>query len=378
VRDADHFGPICPQTGVVADGSEPDYIFGHIEALPMSEDCLVLNLWTPAADARARPVMVWLHGRGFREGAGSEPPYHGAALARRGDVVVITVNHRLNIFGSLHLDALDDETFSGSEVAGMLDIVLALQWIRENVAAFGGDPGNVTVFGESGGGFKVGTLMAMPAARGLFHSAIVQSGPVLQVLDRERADAMALTLLERLGLDDPKALLELPMADILWAIDEAPRLNFIPVAGGPHLPQHPFHLEAAPSSIGVPLLIGSNRDEMTLFTLGDPLRGAMTREQVAERLQDSLGDHTEQVIEAYEASRPEASPWEIYIAIISDGRFRYAAKGAGRGCGRADQHADEAARRAFRPHLDAKPSVLYMTKSYPGGAHDRQDYPQLH
>lgn len=131
-----------------------------------------------------------------------------------------------------------------------------------------------------------------------------------------------MTLLERLGLDDPKALLNLPMADILGAIDEAPRLNFIPVAGGPHLPEHPFDPDAAPSSIGVPLLIGSNRDEMTLFTLGDPLRGAMTREQVAERLQDSLGDYAEQVIEAYEASRPEASPWEIYIAIISDGRFR--------------------------------------------------------
>ncbi|HEY7270891.1 MAG TPA: carboxylesterase family protein, partial [Dehalococcoidia bacterium] len=158
VREATEFGPIAPQTGALTrESAGESSTVGHIPLLPQSEDCLVLNLWTPGlSDGGKRPVMVWLHGRGFAGGAGSEGWYNGANLARRGDVVVITINHRLNVFGYLHLADIDARC-AGSGVAGMLDAVLALQWVRDNAEAFGGDPNNVTIFGESGGGRKVCT-----------------------------------------------------------------------------------------------------------------------------------------------------------------------------------------------------------------------------
>src|SRR5262245_12116379 len=174
VRDATDFGPICPQQGSLVDPALSDAnVIGTVRYLPQSEDCLVLNVWTPGLrDGRRRPVMVWLHGRGFMAGAGSEAWYDGTKLARRGDAVIVTINHRLNALGYLHLaDALGPE-FSGSGVAGMLDAVLALQWLRDSAEAFGGDPDNVTIFGESGGGAKVSTMLALPAARGLFHRAV--------------------------------------------------------------------------------------------------------------------------------------------------------------------------------------------------------------
>jgi len=161
---------------------------GFLPRLPQGEDCLVLNVWTPGPDPIARrPVMVWLHGRGYAAGAGSEGWYDGAALSRRGDVVVITLNHRLNVFGYLHLAELGGQEFAGSGVAGLLDVVLALRWVRDNARAFGGDPGRVTIFGESGGGAKVSTLMAMPCAEGLFHRAAVQSGAGLRASSPPRA-----------------------------------------------------------------------------------------------------------------------------------------------------------------------------------------------
>src|SRR5581483_3322221 len=161
-------------------------------------DCLVLNVWTPEGDGGKRPVMVWLHGRGFAAGAGSEGWYSGANLARRHDVVVVTINHRLNVFGYLHLADIGGPEFRGSGNAGMLDAVLALEWVRDNVAAFGGVPGNVTIFGESGGGRKVCTLLALPAAKGLFHRAIVQSSVTLRAVEADRATAVAERLLAKL------------------------------------------------------------------------------------------------------------------------------------------------------------------------------------
>ncbi len=153
------------------------------------EDCLFINVWTPALDGAARPVMVWLHGGGFANGSGGAAMYDGAALARRGDVVTVSVNHRLNVFGYLHLGELGGHASSGQ--AGMLDIVLVLEWLRDNIARFGGDPENVTIFGESGGGAKVAMLLAMPAASGLFHKAIIQSGPGLRAVTKEAATETA-------------------------------------------------------------------------------------------------------------------------------------------------------------------------------------------
>jgi para-nitrobenzyl esterase len=157
------------------EGAADERIMGIRRHLPPGEDCLVLNIWTQGiGDGKKRPVMVWLHGRGFASGAGSEVGYNGSELVKRGDVVIVTINHRLNVFGYLHLADIAGENFAGSGVAGMLDAVLALQWVHDTIAQFGGDPNNVTIFGESGGGAKVSTLMALPSAKGLFHRAIVQ------------------------------------------------------------------------------------------------------------------------------------------------------------------------------------------------------------
>ena len=178
-----------------------------------SEDCLVLNVWTPALnDNRRRPVMVWCHGGGFSTGSGSSPITEGEALARRGDVVVVTLNHRLNVMGFTFLEDAGGSEFAGSGDAGMLDIVHALGWVRDNISRFGGDPGNVTVFGQSGGGRKVATLLAMPAARGLFHRAIAMSGSQVRSGTRENAGRVARTVLEH---DVPPSMLCLEITESL-------------------------------------------------------------------------------------------------------------------------------------------------------------------
>ncbi len=176
-------------------------LLGPADTTPETEDCLSLNLWTPGlGDGGKRPVMVWLHGGAFAYGSGNRAVTDGANLARRGDVVVVSVNHRLNILGFLHLDDIGGARWMHSSNAGMLDIVAALRWVHDNIAAFGGDPGNVTIFGESGGGGKVSVLLAMPAAQGLFHRAIIQSGAAIRVSTRERANALAEAVLNQLGL----------------------------------------------------------------------------------------------------------------------------------------------------------------------------------
>src|SRR6266700_6970216 len=174
-------------------------ILGPPDTTPEGEDCLTLNVWTPALGGR-RPVMVWLHGGAFAYGSGNRAVTEGAKLARRGDVVVVSVNHRLNIFGFLDLAEIGGERYRHSGNAGMLDQVAALEWVRDNIAGFGGDPGNVTIFGESGGGGKVSVLLAMPAARGLFHRAVIQSGAAIRVSTRERANALAEAVLKEVGL----------------------------------------------------------------------------------------------------------------------------------------------------------------------------------
>ncbi len=216
LQDAGDFGPICPQTGVLVNEVRLQSTArsdGHQRLLPQSENCLVLNIWTSGVkDGGKRPVMVWLHGRGFASGAGSEPMYNGANLAKRGDVVVVTINHRLNVFGHLYLADIAGEAYAGSGVAGLLDAVLALEWIRANVTNFGGDASNVTIFGESGGSRKVSVLMAMPSASGLFHRAIVQSSPGLRGVPASVATEFAQRLLAKLDIkaDEIDKLQQLP------------------------------------------------------------------------------------------------------------------------------------------------------------------------
>jgi para-nitrobenzyl esterase len=339
VRDAGDFGPLCPQTGTLVDEARPYSIRrteGLLRYLPQSENCLVLNVWTPGVgDGGKRPVMVWLHGRGFAQGGGSETQYNGAALAKHGDVVVVTINHRLNVFGYLYLEDIAGEAFAGSGNAGMLDIVLALKWVRDNIETFGGDPGRVTIFGESGGGSKVAKMLAMPSAKGLFHRAIIQSGPGLRGVEAKEATDIAERLLAELGLkaNDIDKLQELPAQQLLDAVNRLPQRSsssmigtptgaimlFAPVVDGHYLPAHPFDPVAAPTAADVPLIIGTNRDESATFLAADPRRRRLTEPELRQRLAPMLGDRLDRVLSVYKRTRPEATPWDLLIAIGSEG-----------------------------------------------------------
>ena len=219
VRATMSYGPVCPQpvrAGWLSDRTA--FLYDWDDGFP-GEDCLRLNVWTPAAEDRGkRPVMVWLHGGGYEAGSSQElPSYDGENLSRRGDVVVVSINHRLNVFGYLNMAAVGGEKYARSINVGMLDIVAALQWVRDNVARFGGDPSNVTVFGQSGGGAKVSTLMAMPSAQGLFHKAIVQSGSQLHLASAEASAAQAAEVLKELQAQGvgKEQLTQLPAARLV-------------------------------------------------------------------------------------------------------------------------------------------------------------------
>jgi para-nitrobenzyl esterase len=305
--------------------------------LPQSENCLVLNVWTPGVkDGGKRPVMVWLHGRGFAEGAGSETMYNGANLAKRGDVVVVTINHRLNVFGYLYLADIAGKAYAGSGNAGMLDIILALQWVRDNIENFGGDAGRVTIFGESGGSRKVSVMMAMPAAKGLFHRAIIESSPGLRGRAPKDATDFAERLLAKLGIkaNQVDKLQQLPAQQLLDAVNSlSPQqpvpgrlmgagavMSLSPVVDGHYLPANPFDPVAAPTAANIPLIIGTNRDESALFLARDPRRRRLTEPELRERLAPLLGDRLDKILSTYKRTRPKASPWDLLIGITSEDR----------------------------------------------------------
>ena len=339
IRYAGDFGPICPQPGQLVNEDRPYPVArteGFLRFLPQSENCLVLNVWTPSvSDNEKRPVMVWLHGRGFTEGAGSETMYNGANLAKRNDLVVITINHRLNVFGFLYLEKLVGEKFAGSGMNGMLDAELALKWVRENIENFGGDPDNVTIFGESGGSRKVSVMMAMPSAEGLFHKGIVQSSPGLRGREAGAATEFADRLLSHLGIrpDEIEKLQQLPAQDLLNAVTSLPPsgtpatgrrarsiMQLGPVVDGRVLPANPFDPAAAPSAANVPIIIGTNRDENATFLAGDKRRRRLSEEELVERLKPELGDNMKRILSVYRASRPEATPWDLLVGITSEAR----------------------------------------------------------
>lgn len=335
--DATEFGALAPQAGAVAGGTETladVRTIGELPNLPLSEECLFLNVWTPGVnDGAKRPVMVWLHGRGYAAGGGSEGWYNGANLAKRGDVVVVTINHRLNVFGYLHLADID-ANFAGSGVAGMLDCVVALQWVRDNVEAFGGDPNNVTVFGESGGGSKVSTLLAMPSAQGLFHRAIIQSGPGIRGVEANDANEFAERLLAHHGIKNTELekLQMMPHEELTKSLREMPRsgngagagarggmiMRLAPVVDGSYLPRHPFDPDCAPTAVNVPVMIGTNKDEAALFLAGDPRRRRLEEHELLDRLQAQLGDRRDSILEVYRKTRPNDTPWELLIGIQSE------------------------------------------------------------
>ncbi|WP_295518308.1 carboxylesterase/lipase family protein [uncultured Stenotrophomonas sp.] len=315
IADALEFGAAAPQGG--SEG-------------PGSEDCLFLNVWTPALDARARrPVLVYIHGGGFNNGSGSDPLYDGSALCRRGDVVVVTLNHRLNTFGYLYLGALGDPRYAASGNVGQLDLVQALQWVREHAAAFGGDPGNITVFGQSGGGAKIATLMAMPAARGLFQRAWTMSGQQVTAAGPRAAAQRAAVAMDAVRVPDLAALLRLPAADLLAATRardpsrvEDSALYFGPVLDEVVLPVHPFWPQAPAQSAAIPMVIGNTRDETRAFLGNDPGNFALDWTTLPAQLekQQFVDLLPSVVIEHYRRLYPHYTASEVFFAATTAGR----------------------------------------------------------
>jgi para-nitrobenzyl esterase len=338
VRDALAWAGHAPQ---IAPGPRrPEFadLSGAPDPVPQSEDCLTLNVWTPGLDGAKRPVMAWFHGGAFSYGSANGDRQRGAALARRGDVVVVTVNQRLNVLGHLHLGDLGDTRFAQSANAGTLDMLAALEWVRDHAARFGGDPAQVTIFGVSGGGGKVSTLLAMPAARGLFHRAIVQSGSAIRLIERARAQRLAEAVLREVGVarGELDRLQALPMARLLAAMAPAQqalgaspwplfdRYNFGPMVDSALVPSHPFEPGAPAVSDHVPLVVGAMKDEMTIFLAPDDAvwHRSLTDAALEAQVAKVAGDHTKLVLDTYRKLHPGMSPAERLIAILTDSNFR--------------------------------------------------------
>ena len=319
VRDALEFGPSSPQN--------PSNLVPESMALQPAadghgtEDCLRLNVWTPSPGSGKRPVMVWYHGGGFSAGSASWPLYNGGNLAAKQDVVVVTVNHRLNVFGYLYLAELGGEKYAHSSNVGMLDIVQSLEWVRDNIAAFGGDAGNVTVFGQSGGGGKVSTLMGMPAAKGLFHRAVAQSGSLVKGVPRDRATKGAAEFMAKLGLkpNEVDKLQMLSQEQLVGAMRGLRGLQLSPVTDGRTLPADPFDPAASELSANVPFMVGSTETEVTwnVNTNFDPLDDAALHNRIKEtgRLDDAAAD---KLIAVYKKGRPKASNLDLFFIMSTD------------------------------------------------------------
>src|SRR5436309_1315725 len=340
IRSSMYYGPTCPQAprmGWLND--ENAFLFQWDDGQP-GEDCLRVNVWTPGNDNRKRPVMVWLHGGGWAAGSGQEQPaYNGENLSRRGDIVLVSLNHRLNMLGYVDLSAYG-EKYAGSANAGVVDLVAALEWVRDNIANFGGDSGNVTIFGQSGGGSKVSTLASMPRAKGLFHKGIVQSGSTLRLGDEEAAAKLAAEVVAELGL--AKASIDkiqtVPYARLLEAGDAAikklqptpplggpgvpaprgaqPRLSFSPVVDGNIVTHHPFDPEAPDESLQVPMLIGTVLNEQSPSMFNEALE-SMTEDQMKERATQRYGAKAAVVVDAYRKAYPNIKPVELLSRMLS-------------------------------------------------------------
>ncbi len=336
VRSSLTYGQVSPQpprAGWAND--EESWLFQWDDGQP-GEDCLRMNVWSPGLDSGKRPVMFWLHGGGYTAGSGQELlSYDGESLARRGDVVVVSINHRLNVLGYLNLADYGDQYAETANV-GMLDIVAALEWVRDSIANFGGDPGRVTIFGQSGGGGKVSTLMAMPAAKGLFHRAIVESGATLRVGTEENSRATAALLLKQLGLDKNSVnkLWDLPFRDLEEAaaiVTRRPPITgmvkfarmanlpgWLPVMDGRILPQQPFDPAGSPLSTSVPLITGGTLNEFT-HGINHPDAFTMTAETLKERVAQAFPDHADAIIGSYRQLYPNANPFQLWSLIATSG-----------------------------------------------------------
>lgn len=333
VRDAFAYGQVAPQAPNSRARAYSGLIHFDIQPGGMGEDCLVLNLWTPSLDPAAKkPVLVHVHGGGFYGGSGNSPGYDGEELARFGDCVVITINHRLGVMGYLNL-ADWGEPFRHSGAAGMMDVVAALRWVRENATAFGGDPGRVLVFGQSGGGAKTSVLMSMPSAQGLFHRAGVMSGSALRVATAEQAQSTAGAYLKVLGIDKGKAaaLQSLPFTTLLTAQfrmeasergrGEAPR-SFSPSMDGDVIPGHPFDPKAPAISASIPMIVSTVLEERAYRMVNFDLNEAGLRAFIARRVGEARAD---EVLGLYRSEDVDASPFRLQARFDTDEQFRVSA-----------------------------------------------------
>ena len=337
VRDAVEWTGHSPQAFFAARRAEITALAPPPDPVPVSEDCLTLNVWSPGLDNGRRPVMVWYHGGAFSYGSANTPRTVGVHLARRGDVVVVTVNHRLNIFGFLDLAELGGENFTHSGNVGVLDLIASLEWVRDNIAKFGGDPGNVTIFGQSGGGGKVSALLAMPAAKGFFHRAIVMSGAGVRMADHERSTKLAEAVLGVLGLTTKELdkLQTMPIKDMIAAIRPAQgklapapyrlldRYGFGPVVNGHDLPHHPFDPKATDLSADVPVMVGGTKDENALFLAPDDAvwNRSLSEAELMTRVARVAGGETDVVIDLYRRMHSGMNPSELLIEITTDSNF---------------------------------------------------------
>lgn len=334
VRDAIELGPPSQQSGKT--------YYGLNEPSP-DENCLVLNVWTPATDGRKRPVMFYSHGGGFMTGSAGSVSQDGTNLARTWDVVVVATNHRLGLLGYLYLGELGGEEYATSGNQGLLDIRDGLKWVHDNVERFGGDPANVMIFGESGGGAKTSCLYALPSAKQYFNKASIESGPGIRMTPRDIAAETTLLALKHLGLEKSewRKLLDVPVDKLLAAQVALPRLapriapqrrsaragiggnarpgGFGPVVDGAILPHHPFDPEAPAISKNKPLIVGINRDEATFFLWQgkDTEAFNLTEAGLRARLDKEMGPDSEKAFQAYRKSRPDASPTDLFIAIAT-------------------------------------------------------------
>jgi para-nitrobenzyl esterase len=325
VRDAFEFGHYAPQSGRQRGAKQLQFfsILRPAATSSPSEDCLYLNVWTRGQGGK-RPVMVWIHGGGFDQGSGGAPGYDGTGLAQHQDVVVVSVNHRLNVLGYLYLGDLHGPEFQAAANVGQLDLVAALQWVHDNISAFGGDPDNVLIFGQSGGGAKVSTLLAMPSAKGLFNRAVIESGAMLRASERDEATKRAQGLLKELGLSpgQVRELQKVPLNKLLAAAGKVTgqvvRTGFRPVVDGHVLPTHPFEPVATSVSADVPVIVGYTRTERTVYNIDDPKALMVNEKALFESTRKALGDSTGKVIESYRKKYPKATPYDLSVFISTD------------------------------------------------------------
>lgn len=319
VYDAFAYGPASPQMPI-APTSKYDLSTGWIAHTKtgISEDCLFLNVWTPGIDdGGGRPVFFYIHGGGFTTGSGGII-FDGDFMARMGNAVVVTVNHRLGPFGYLDLSQYNNRKYSKSGVAGMLDLVAALEWVHDNIERFGGDPGNVMIMGQSGGGMKVSILMVMPAAKGLFHKAGVQSGSTLTLGPRDRNTAQVEQLISELGIrkEKPDDLQMVPWDRILEAKSNR---NFSPIVDGEVIPKDPFDPGAPEISADVPMIVGYTREDsgMRDLSIPDP-----TEEELVKWAQETYRDNAALILKTYRGVYPNATPIQLQSRIRTDSRTR--------------------------------------------------------